>query len=443
METLKLFYEDALVPKDRILKTAEEIMPEIEKARSVISKGYDDDRAFINLPDDEETLSIVKRTIEEKLSLQPEFLIVIGIGGSNLGTLAVQEAILGKLYNLSASTIKVLYADTVDSALISSIINLVKPTLKRNGNVLLNVISKSGITTETVANFRILIDLLRKYKEGYKDHVVVTSDRGSKLWKLAVKEGFTTLEIPRKVGGRYSVLSPVGLFPLGLLGIRIEDLLKGARQMREACVDADLERNPAAIIACIQFNHYQEGKNISDLFFFSSDLESLGKWCRQLMAVSLGKEFDRNGRKVNVGITPTVSVGSTDLHSVAQLYLGGPYDKFTTFISIENSRSRLLVPLRDDYSDLVPGIDGKSLDEILSAILEGTKEAFRKDKRPFIEISLPDKSESTIGQFMQLKMFETMYLGRLLNVNPFDQPDVEKYKKETRRILAGEKKSDN
>ena len=443
METLKLFYEDALVPKDRILKTAEEIMPEIEKARSIISKGYDDDRAFINLPDDEETLSIVKRTIEEKLSLQPEFLIVIGIGGSNLGTLAVQEAILGKLYNLSASTTKVLYADTVDSALISSIINLVKPTLKRNGNVLLNVISKSGITTETVANFRILIDLLRKYKEGYKDHVVVTSDRGSKLWKLAVKEGFTTLEIPRKVGGRYSVFSPVGLFPLGLLGIRIEDLLKGARQMREACVDADLERNPAAIIACIQFNHYQEGKNISDLFFFSSDLESLGKWCRQLMAESLGKEFDRNGRKVNVGITPTVSVGSTDLHSVAQLYLGGPYDKFTTFISIENSRSRLLVPLRDDYSDLVPGIDGKSLDEILSAILEGTKEAFRKDKRPFIEISLPDKSESTIGQFMQLKMFETMYLGRLLNVNPFDQPDVEKYKKETRRILAGEKKSDN
>lgn len=161
------------------------------------------------------------------------------------------------------------------------------------------------------------------------------------------------------------------------------------------------------------------------------------------MAESLGKEFDRNGRKVNVGITPTVSVGSTDLHSVAQLYLGGPYDKFTTFISIENSRSRLLVPLRDDYSDLVPGIDGKSLDEILSAILEGTKEAFRKDKRPFIEISLPDKSESAIGQFMQLKMIETMYLGHLLNVNPFDQPDVEKYKKETRRILAGEKKSDN
>ena len=106
---------------------------------------------------------------------------------------------------------------------------------------------------------------------------------------------------------------------------------------------------------------------------------------------------------------------------------------------MKNSRPCLYVPKRDEYSDLVPGIDEKSLEEILNAILEGTKEAFRKDKRPFIEISLPDKSERSIGQFMQLKMIETMYLGHLLNVNPFDQPDVEKYKRETRRILAGEK----
>jgi len=438
MENLKLFYEDALIPKNRILKTAEKLRTEIEEMRNAISRGYDDDRASINLPDDDEMLSTVKKVIEEKLSLKPEYLVVIGIGGSNLGTIAVQEAILGKPYNLTDPPIKVLYADTVNSDLLSSIIKIVKPTLRRNGNVLLNVVSKSGITTETVANFRILLDLLRKHKKEYRDYIVATCDRDSKLWRLAIKEGFTALEIPLKVGGRYSVFSPVGLFPLGLLGIRIEELLKGAKQMREACINMDLERNPAAIIASIQFIHYKEGKNISDLFFFSNDLESLGKWCRQLIAESLGKEFDRDGRRVNVGITPTVSVGSTDLHSVAQLYLGGPYDKFTTFISIEDSRPRLHVPKMNGYSGLVPGIDGKSLEEILSAILEGTKEAFRKDKRPFIEISLPDKSECSIGQFMQLKMIETMYLGHLLNVNPFDQPDVEKYKRETRRILAGE-----
>jgi len=438
METLKLFYEDSLIPKDRILKTAEKIRPEIERVKDAISRGYDDDRASINLPDDKEMLKTIKSTIEEKLALKPEHLIVIGIGGSNLGTVAVQEAILGKLYNLTKPPIKVLYADTVDSYLINSIIKIIKPALKSGGSILLDVVSKSGTTTETVANFRILLNLLRKYRKEYKDYVVATCDRDSMLWHLAVKEGFTTLEIPQKVGGRYSVFSSVGLFPLGLLGIQIDDLLNGAKHMRGKCINGDLERNPAAITASIQFLHYKNGKNIVDYFLFSSDLESLGKWCRQLTAESLGKELDRNGRRVNVGITPTVSVGSTDLHSVAQLYLGGPYDKFTTFISIKDRRPRVYVPSVDEYSHLVPGIDGKSLEEILNAIFEGTKEAFRKDKRPFIEISLPDKSEYSIGQFMQLEMIKTMYLGHLLNVNPFDQPDVEKYKRETRRILAGE-----
>jgi len=438
MENLKLLYEDSLIPKEDILKTAEKIRPEIERMRGVVSKGYDDERASINLPDDEEMLKTVKRTVREKLALELEYLIVIGIGGSNLGTVAVQEAVLGKLYNLTGPPIKVLYADTVDSCLINSIMKIIKPSLKSEGNLLIDVISKSGTTTETVANFRILLNLLRKYKRRYKDYVVVTCDRDSMLWRLAVKEGFTTLGIPRKVGGRYSVFSPVGLFPLGLLGIQIDNLLNGAKQMRDECIDVDLERNPAAITASIQFLHYKNGKNIVDYFLFSSDLESLGKWCRQLIAESLGKEFDGSGRRVNLGITPTVSVGSTDLHSVAQLYLGGPYDKFTIFISVKDRRPRVHVPPADEYSRLVPGIDGKSLEDILDAIFEGTKEAFRKDKRPFIEISLPDKSERSIGQFMQLEMIKTMYLGHLLNVNPFDQPDVEKYKRETRRILSGE-----
>jgi glucose-6-phosphate isomerase len=439
MENLKILYSDALIPEGRILRTAEKILPEIDRVKDAIAQRYEDDRASVSLLDDEEMLSTVKAIIEEKLSLEPKLLIVIGIGGSNLGTLAVQEAVLGRLYNLSDPPVRVLYADTVDSSLIGNIMRIAERTLRRDDNVILNVISKSGMTTETVANFRILLDLLRKYKKEYKDYVVATCDRDSELWNLAVKDGFATLEIPLKVGGRFSVFSPVGLFPLGLLGVNIEELLAGARLMRETCIGKDLAENHAAIIASIQFIHYEEGKNIADYFFFSSDLESMGKWVRQLIAESLGKEFDRFGRRVNVGITPTVSVGSTDLHSVAQLYLGGPYDKFTTFISIRDSRPSLHVPVSNGYSDLVPGIDGKSLEEILSAILEGTKETFRKDGRPFIEISLPNKSEGSMGQFMQLMMIKTMFLGHLLGVNPFDQPDVEKYKKETRRILAGEK----
>ena len=435
---LKVRYDDALIPADKILSTAENIMPEINKARSIISSGYADHRAFINLPYDEEMLSAVNSLISDKLGLDPRFLIVIGIGGSNLGTIAVQEAVLGRFYNLLDPEIKVLYADTVDPDMINSIITLIKKALKEDESILLNVVSKSGDTTETIANFRVLLSLLKRYKRKYGDFIVVTTDRDSVLWRVAVRRGFSLLEIPSKVIGRYSVLSPVGLFPLGILGIKIEDLLMGARRMTERCLSMNLKENPAAITASIQYRHYLDGKNISDLFFFSCDLESLGKWCRQLTAESLGKELDKNGRTVNAGITPTVSIGSTDLHSVAQLYLGGPYDKLITFIKVEDPRSSVSVPKADEYSSLVKGIDGRDLKEILDAILEGTKEAFRRRKRPFIEISLPDKSEFSIGEFMQFKMIETMFLGYLMNVNPFDQPNVEEYKIETRRILSGE-----
>jgi glucose-6-phosphate isomerase len=304
--------------------------------------------------------------------------------------------------------------------------------------VIVNGISKSGTTTETIANFEVILNLLRRHKTRYRDCVVVTSDKESKLWSLATEKGFDILEIPEKVGGRYSVLSSVGLFPLGLLGVDIERLLAGAKDARDLCLQQNIEENPAAISSVVQFLHYKKGKNIFDLFLFSNDLESLGKWYRQLMAESLGKKFNLLREKVNVGITPTVSIGSTDLHSVAQLYLGGPYDKFTTFVSVEKDKSVLNVPQLEGYSELVAGIQGKSLKNIMNAILEGTKTAFRKDRRPFVEILLPDKSEYSIGQFLQFKMIETMYIGYLLNVNPFNQPSVESYKKETRRILSQE-----
>jgi glucose-6-phosphate isomerase len=380
----------------------------------------------------------VERITKGNLQSKPEYLIVVGIGGSNLGTIAVQEAILGKLYNQLTPSIKVLYADTVDSDLIYAIIRLVKPVLERDGNIVLNLVSKSGTTTETVANSEILIALLKKYKENYGKYVNITTDKGSKLWDLALKEGFNVLEIPKKVGGRYSVFSPVGLFPLGLLGINTAQLLRGARSMRDACIDMNIEENPAALSAVIQYLHYKGGRNISDLFLFSNDLESLGKWYRQLMAESLGKEFNKKGERVNIGITPTVSIGSTDLHSMAQLYLGGPYDKFTTFVRVKNNGSTMTVPNIEGYTDLVSGIRGKSLMNIMDATLEGTEAAFRAAKRPFAEITLPDKSESSIGQLLQFKMIETIYFAHLLNVNPFDQPNVENYKTETRKILAAQ-----
>ena len=437
MNPIVFTYDNSLISSEELRHTAEKLNEEIKSMNNAANLQYEDDRASINLVDDKQALKKVKTLIAEKRKLKPRYLIVIGIGGSNLGTIAVQEAVLGKLYNQLNPDIKVLYADTVDSDLISDIIKIIKPVLEKGENIIINGVSKSGATTETIANFEILVEMLKKYKKDYEKFVVVTSDKNSKYWNYAHENGFDVLEIPKKVGGRYSVFSPVGLFPLGLLGINIDQLLAGAYDMKSRCLDTNLLNNPAAVSATLIYLHYKKGKNIHNLLLVGNDLESVGKWYRQLMGESIGKEFNKDKKRVLEGITPTVSIVSVDLHSMAQLYLGGPYDRFTTFVNVKRNNSDIVIPDNDEYSKLVDVIQGKKLKEIMDAILIGTQTAFKKGKRPFIEITLPDKSEYSIGQLLQFKMMEMMYLGFLLNVNPFDQQNVEDYKIETRKILEG------
>lgn len=407
----------------------------IKTIQEATEHGYDTDYASINLPLDAEALKKVLNVIHEKNKLNPTHIIVVGIGGSNLGTLAVYEALLGKKHNVKTKQKKILFADTVDSDLIRDIEEIIEPVLKNNEEIILNVVSKSGSTTETISNFEVLLRLLETYKTDCKENIVVTTDYDSKLWHIAQEKQYAVLEIPKKVGGRFSVFSPVGLFPLGLLGIDIEKLLEGAKQMRSRCLQEDIKVNPAAIAAVSSFLHFQDQKNIHDLFLFSDDLESIGKWYRQLLAESVGKEHDLNNNQVFTGMTPTYSIGSTDLHSVAQLYLGGPFDKFTTFVHVKHNKHSVILPDYAEYAHLVDGIQNKPMTDIMNAIYEGVKTAFVKGKRPFMEVILPDKSEESIGQFLQFKMMETMLIGFLLQINPFDQPNVEAYKTETRKIL--------
>jgi len=431
---MKFSYSGAFISKFELDKFGKKLKIEIDRMNGVSKLAYYDDRASVNLSRDKELIESVKNVVSEKSKLNPEYIIVAGIGGSSLGTVAIQEAVLGKLYDYRAKT-KILYADTVDSDSMYEILSILEPLLKSKKEVIINVVSKSGKTSETIANFEILVALLKEYKKDISKNIVVTSDFGSDLWNFAEERGFSTLEIPHKVGGRYSVFSPVGLFPLGMLGVDLDELLVGARKARKNALERNILKNYSALSALIQYIYYKKGKTISDLFLFSNDLESVGKWYRQLMGESLGKENNNSGKRVLNGITPIISVGSTDLHSMAQLYLGGPRDKLTTFVSVENNRSVIDSPKLKEYEKIIPAIAGKRLDEVMSAILLGVKKAFRNDKRPFVEIFLEDKSEESIGEFLQFKMMEIMYLGALMNVNPFDQPAVEKYKIETRKIL--------
>jgi len=434
MQEIKFNYKKtALVNSLNLKKVGLSLDPEITHMNKTAKTGYSDPRASINLPIDKDIPT--KTLITKKLKLKPDYIVVIGIGGSNLGTVAAIEAIYGKLHNQTEHKIKFLFADTVDSDSVSDIISIITPPLKKGKSVLLNVVTKSGTTTETIANFQVLYNLLRKYKKNPGEYVVVTTDKNSKFWHLAKKQGLDVLEIPKIVGGRYSVFSAVGLFPLGMMGVNIGQLLGGAKSMRKKCL-SPFKNNPAALSAAINYIHYRAGRNISDLFLFSTDLESIGKWYRQLFAESLGKQYNLEGHSVFEGITPVVSIGSTDLHSMAQLYLGGPQDKIATFVRLQNNKSKIKVPKIEPYNSLVDKIQNVPFCDLMTAILDGVQIAYKKGKRPFMELVLPDKSPFSIGQFFQLKMMEVMYLGYLMNVNPFDQPNVESYKVETKKILS-------
>jgi len=436
MDELYFSFQDSLIPKREIEEKQADIEKELKAMKEASFTGYEDDRASINLPFDENIKKDVERVVEIKKKLDPEYLVVVGMGGSILGARAVQEAIWGRLFNQLKPKTKILYADNADPYLIMDIKRILEPVLESEANVLLNVVSKSGTTTESLANMQLLIDLLKGYKKDHSRYLVVTTEKDSPLWNLAVKEDYSLLEIPRKIGGRYSVFSPSALFPLGLLDVNLSELLSGARQMRDRCLNPIVEDNPAAYGALVTYLHHRKGNSIYNLFFYAHDLLSLGAWHRQLMAESLGKEHNNQGEKVFEGLTPISCIGSSDLHSMGQLLLGGPIDKLVSFVKVEGKDSMLTIPVNPDYAGLVKGLQGKPLGTVLDAIYEGVKSSFRAKNRAFTEVVLPGKREASIGQYLQYKMMETMILGSLLEVNPFNQPNVESYKSETRQILG-------
>ncbi len=432
------YEQSCLVNKETLEPLQTQLQHEIENISQARAHHYDNDYTSINLPFDEELITTIQETVKTTKRHQPTTLVVIGIGGSNLGTMAVLEALRGKFYN-EHHEVSVYFVDTVDTDTVDDIAHLVERELEKGDNIIINVISKSGTTTETIANFEIFLEILKSHRPyNYHHFVVATTDEDSALWKLAEQEEFIHLAIPKNVGGRYSVFSAVGLFPLCFLDIDIETLCAGAQSGFFMGIEKQLSNNPAAMSAALIDTHYKHGNIIHDTFLFSVALNNLGAWYRQLSAESVGKAYNREKERINTGVLPTVSIGSTDLHSVAQLYLAGPYNRFTTFIFIGNTTTDLYLPEFPEFESLVPHIQGKTLTTIMDAILEGTRRAYHNDKRPFVSCMIPEKSAYYIGQFMQIKMIEIMYLGYLLNVNPFDQPQVEDYKRETKKILSSE-----
>lgn len=417
----------SLLSHEEITSTIQKLTPYVERLNTLANENsYDSDEASMNLPFDKTLLSKVVELANKKQTKNLKYMLIIGIGGSNLGTKAFYDAFFGFYDVLQPSRFpKIIFLDTQDEEVLAKTIELIQ-TLKNKDEILVNAISKSGGTTETSANVEVIYKALHDKFGEINDRFVITTDNASAMQRVAEEKRIDFLTMPKKVGGRFSVFSAVGMFPFAMLGFNIHQIVKNAQEMRNKCIEQNMQ-NPALLSAAILYLHYKNGKNINDNFIFLPQLESLGKWYRQLMGESIGKDGE--------GITPTVSIGSTDLHSVGQLYLGGQKDKITTFIYAENSKYNTTVPA-EQYFNLVEVINGKSIYTIMNAIVSGTKVAYTKQGLPFMEIVLNSVTEAEIASFMQFKMMEMMYLGKLIGVNTFDQPHVELYKIETKKILG-------
>ncbi|MBI4151249.1 hypothetical protein HY492_03925 [Candidatus Woesearchaeota archaeon] len=411
-------WKNAGVTLTNIRDTAAKCKSRILALRQVVERrAYTDAASSLVLPYD---VSQVRTTQQlARRCRDAALLVVVGIGGSSLGTRAVQEAVLGTI----TPGMPVLYAETVDSDATAAIAKRIRSTVRDNKRVVINVVSKSGTTMETIANFLVFLDEFRRSK---LVTMVVTTDVGSPLEHLAKQNDWSLLTIPDAVGGRYSVFSAVSLFPLAVLGVDIERLVQGAQHMLGHCLRTDIASNPALLLASIAYLELKRGKTVHDTFVFSTKLEGYGKWYRQLLAESLGKTQD-------AGILPTVSVGSTDLHSVGQYDLAGPRLVFHRFVTVDKFGQDVHVAKADGIFSY---LQHKSFTRLLDAIVQGTQDAFSRHKRPFIQIAVPDLSADTIGRLLQMEMVSVMLLGHLLKVNPFDQQAVEEYKITARTLLG-------
>jgi len=405
------------IPKARLKSFCDSHQSSVQMIfRSKLKAGY----AFLALPDADANLRKVKKYLKDQQKNAWKHIVLLGIGGSALGPIAVRDA----LTNEFERGCKLHVLDNIDPTYVSRFFSGL-PMAK----TLFVVISKSGTTTEPMSLFALAKEkVLVKFPGNYQKHFVfITDPKGGLLRKIAKKEGIETFDIPPKIGGRFSVLSNVGLIPCGLAGMDITGLLTGARQMREALKRNKGYDNQALKLASIQYLlDKKKGKTMTVLMPYSNYLFRIGDWYRQLLSESIGK-------KKSAGPTPITALGTTDQHSQLQLYNDGPNNKFLIFMRvlkhIENPKLANVLP------DELAFLNGQKLGNIIDASYKGTAEALTKHKRPNLTIEVPKVDSRHLGALFMLFEFEVALLGLFYNVNAFDQPGVEYSKKITKQLL--------
>ncbi len=383
---------------------------------------------WIDLPVnfDRDELERIKSTAGKIRSMCDVF-VIIGIGGSYLGSRAVIEFIKSEMYNRLGDSPEIYFAgNNISPVAMANILRLC-----RGRRVCINVISKSGTTTEPAIAFRVFRELLEETwgEEGARERIFVTTDRNEgNLRKFAEQKGYTTFTIPADIGGRYSVLSPVGLLPIAVAGLDIDELIAGAAQARLAFSDPDPAKNDSLCYAALRNILYRKGRVTEILVVYEQYMQMLCEWYKQLFGESEGKD--------GKGIYPSSVIYTTDLHSLGQYIQDGMRNQFETVLWVKEPDVDLAIPDDPGNIDGLGFLSGRSLAYVNQMAMKGTLLAHVDGGVPNLVIEIDKRDERSLGGLIYFFELACGVSGYLLGVNPFDQPGVEKYKKNMFALLV-------
>ncbi len=399
---------------------------ELVRSRRGAGNGF---LGWVNLPADYDKEEYARiKAASARIQKMCGVFVVIGIGGSYLGARAAIEFCRSPYYNnLKKDTPDVYFAgNTISSSALADILRICE-----DRDVCINVISKSGTTTEPAVTFRIFRELLeKKYgEEGARERIFVTTDRAKgKLKEFSTKKGYETFVVPDDIGGRYSVLTAVGLLPIAVAGIDIDAMMKGAADAREKYLNAPLAENDAARYAVLRNILYNKGKSMEILVSYEPAAQMFAEWWKQLYGESEGKD--------GKGLYPSSVIFSTDLHSLGQYVQEGLRTMFETVIDFKSSADTVVIPNDPHDIDGLNFLSGKELHDVNRMAMTGTLFAHNDGGVPNILIEVDGRNEENFGALVYFFEMACAVSGYMLGVNPFDQPGVEAYKKNMYALLG-------
>ena len=421
-------YVSSFVTDEEILSFQEKITDAHNALHNKTGAGSDF-TGWVDLPVDYDKEEFARiKTAAEKIKKNNEILIVIGIGGSYLGARAVIEFVKGQNYNATAEDCAQIYfaGNSISSSSLAELLHIIE-----GKDFAVNVISKSGTTTEPAIAFRIFREILieRYGKEGAADRIYVTTDKAKGTLKaFADKEGYETFVVPDEVGGRYSVLTAVGLLPIAAAGIDIDALMAGAADAREKLMPTAIDDNDCYKYVAIRNALYNKGKKTEMFISYEPCFTMMNEWLKQLYGESEGKE--------NKGLFPTSAIFSTDLHSLGQYIQEGERIMFETVVSFKKSKAEFTIGEDAENVDGLNFLKGRTMDFVNEKAFLGTVLAHNDGGVPNIVIEAEDMTAKTLGYLIYFFEKACAVSGYVLGINPFDQPGVESYKKNMFALLG-------